>query len=63
VIVVLPLWLVFHYVTKWRSARALTDEHEHVLAQLWESAARMEARIAVLEKLLDVEAPGWRTRS
>jgi phage shock protein B len=29
---------------------------------MWDSARRLEDRVAALEKLLDVEAPGWRSR-
>ena len=60
--VVAPLWIIFHYVTKWRSARGLSAEDERMLAELWESAGRMETRIVSLEKILDSEAPGWRAR-
>ncbi|GEO37105.1 phage shock protein B [Skermanella aerolata] len=60
--IVAPLWIIFHYVTKWRSARGLSAEDERMLADLWESAGRMENRIGSLEKILDSEAPGWRTR-
>ena len=31
-------------------------------AELAQRAERMEQRITALEKLLDAEAPGWRTR-
>lgn len=61
--IVAPLWIIFHYVTKWRSARSLSAEDERLLAELWESARRMESRIQALERILDAEAPGWRTRS
>ena len=60
--IVAPLWIIFHYVTKWRSARGLSAEAERMLADLWESAGKMDSRIVSLEKILDAEAPGWRTR-
>jgi len=60
--IVAPLWIIFHYVTKWRAARGLSAEDERMLAELWESAGKMENRIVSLEKILDAEAPGWRTR-
>ncbi|UEM21508.1 envelope stress response membrane protein PspB [Skermanella mucosa] len=60
--IVAPLWIIFHYVTKWRSARGLSAEDERTLAELWDSAGRMENRIVSLEKILDAEAPGWRNR-
>jgi phage shock protein B len=61
--IVAPLWIIFHYVTKWRQSRGLSAEDERMLAEIWESASRMEARILSLEKILDSEAPGWRSRA
>ena len=62
VTVVAPIWIIFHYVTKWRGARGLSAQDERTLAELWETAQRMEARIQSLEKVLDAEAPNWRSR-
>lgn len=62
-VVVAPLWIIFHYATQWRKSKTLSAEDERMLADLWESANRMEARIASLEKILDHEAPGWRSRT
>lgn len=63
VLIVLPLWLVLHYLTRWRSARGLSAEDERMLVELWQSAKKMESRIATLETILDAEAPGWRGRT
>ena len=61
--IVAPIWLVLHSVTRWRSTRTLSREDERMLVDLWESAKRMELRIATLEKILDAEAPQWRRPS
>lgn len=58
-----PLWLIFHYVTKWKSAKGLSAEDEKMLSEVWESTNRMEERIKTLERILDIEAPNWRSRS
>lgn len=58
--VVAPIWIVAHYVTRWRSAKTLTGEDEKLIQELWESASRMEDRIRTLENILDAEAPHWR---
>ncbi len=63
VVVVVPLWLVLHYSTRWRQARTLSPERERMLAGLWQTARRLEGRIATLETILDAEAPGWRDRA
>jgi phage shock protein B len=60
--IVAPIWIIFHYLTKWRMARGLSAEDERMLAELWESASRLEGRIVTLENILDAEAPGWRAR-
>jgi len=48
--VVMPLWISAHYGTRWRKSRGLTREDEKVLAELWESAQRIEARVEGLER-------------
>ncbi len=58
--VVAPVWIVAHYVTRWRTAKTLSAEDEKVLAEVWASADKMESRIRNLERILDAEHPGWR---
>lgn len=60
--VCLPLWIIFHYITKWKTAKGLSTEDEKMLAEVWESTNRMEDRIQTLERILDIEAPNWRGR-
>jgi phage shock protein B len=60
--IVMPVWILCHYITQWRKARRLSGDDEKALGELWKSARRMEARIEALEKVLDSEAPGWRMR-
>jgi len=57
-----PLWIVFHYVTKMKTAKGLSAEDEKMLSEVWESTNRMEDRIKTLERILDIEAPNWRGR-
>jgi len=61
-VVVVPIWLICHYITQWRNARRLSGDDEKTLGELWQSARRMEGRIETLERVLDSEAPGWRMR-
>ena len=63
IVVVLPIWLLLHYLTRWRASRGLSTEDERMLADLWKNARRLEDRVATLETILDAEAPGWRTRT
>ena len=62
-VVVLPIWIIAHYGTRWRTNRVITSGDEKLLADLWDTAGKMEARIDTLERILDDEAPDWRTRS
>ncbi|MAF47763.1 MAG: envelope stress response membrane protein PspB [Rhodospirillales bacterium] len=62
-VVVLPIWIIAHYGTRWRSNRAISSGDEQLLAELWDAAGKMEDRLATLERILDEEAPDWRTRS
>ena len=57
-----PLWIIFHYITKMKSAKGLTAEDEKMLSDVWESTKKMEDRIVTLERILDIESPSWRQR-
>ncbi len=62
VIVVLPLWLVFHYVTKWKTLKQSGHVDQQTLGEMWSTARRLEQRVQALETILDAEAPGWRNK-
>ena len=59
---VLPLAVVLHYVTKWKSSRGLSSDEQKMLEELWQDAQKMESRINALETILDQQAPEWRKR-
>ena len=63
-VVVLPIWLVLHY----RSKRAAAPPTSAVntdgdVAELWQTARRMEERIRTLERILDADTTNWRGRT
>jgi phage shock protein B len=60
--VCLPLWIIFHYITKMKTSKGLSPEDEKMLSEVWESANKMEERINTLERILDIEAPDCRRR-
>ena len=60
---VLPLVVVLHYVTKWKSARGLSNDEQKMLEELWQDAQKMESRINTLETILDDQVPDWRKRT
>lgn len=61
--VVLPIWIIAHYTTRWRTTKTLSSGEEQLLVELRDSADKMEARLATLERILDAEAPDWRSRT
>ncbi len=61
-VIVAPLWLVLHYLSKARAAKNLSKADEETLADLWTLSEKLERRIESLEIILDREAPGWRNR-
>ncbi len=58
----LPLAIIGHYATQWRTTRALSREDEKLLSELWETAGRMETRVNALERILDADSPEWRKK-
>jgi phage shock protein B len=59
-VIVAPLWLIFHYKTMWKNQRQQGPAEQKSVKEMWGVAQRLESRVANLEKLLDAEAPGWR---
>jgi len=54
-------WLIFHYITRWKSAATLTSEDESLLNDMHEVARRLEERLSTIERIMSAENPGWRT--
>jgi phage shock protein B len=59
-VVVLPLVIILHYVTKWKSTKGLTDEEQQMLEDLWDGSERMMSRLNALETILDERSAKWR---
>ena len=57
---VAPLWLIFHYITKWKTSKGLSTQDQKLLEELYQTAQAMEHRIETLETILDERAEGWR---
>jgi phage shock protein B len=62
-VIVAPLALILHYMTRWREAKGLSREDSRLLEELWQDTQRMESRINTLESILDDEVPQWRKRT
>ena len=53
-------WLIFHYITKWKSAATLTGDDEKLLDELHDVARRLEDRVITIERIMTAENPAWR---
>ena len=53
-------WLIFHYVTKWKTAATLTSGDEKLLDELHEAARRLDDRLCTIERIMTAENPNWR---
>jgi phage shock protein B len=61
-IVVVPLALILHYMTKWKSTKGLTDDEQRMLEDLWDDSERISDRLRALETILDEGSGEWRDR-
>lgn len=53
-------WLIFHYITKWKTAATLTNADERMLGDLQDVARRLEDRLHTVERLIAADNPDWR---
>ena len=53
-------WVIFHYITKWKTAATLTTEDENLLDELHDVARRLDDRMATIERIIQAENPNWR---
>jgi phage shock protein B len=57
-----PLFIVLHFITKWKQAREISGGDEKLLEDLWGLSQRLEERLETLETILDSELPEWRKK-
>jgi len=57
---VVPLVIIMHYVTKWKTTKGLSGEEQQLLEDLWQASERMESRLNALETILDERPSRWR---
>ena len=53
-------WMVFHYITKWKTAATLTGSDEKLLDDLHDAARRLDDRLCTIERIMTAENPNWR---
>ena len=54
-------WLVFHYITRWKTAATLTNEDEKLMEELYDLARRLDDRMCSIERIMTAENPNWRS--
>ena len=58
-LVFLP-WLIFHYITKWKTAKTITTQDEDLLDELYDLARRLDDRMMTIERIVQADNPNWR---
>ena len=53
-------WLVFHYITRWKTAATLSGSDEKLLDELHDAARRLDDRLQTIERIMTAENPNWR---
>ena len=62
-IVVLGLpWLIFHYITKWKTSATLTNDDETMLEEMYQIARRLDERMDTVERLVAADNPEFQPR-
>jgi phage shock protein B len=62
IVIPAPLFIVLHFITKWKQSREMSGGDEKMLEDLWVLAQRLEARLESLEIILDGEPSDWRKK-
>jgi phage shock protein B len=57
-----PLFIVLHFITKWKQSREISGGDEKMLEDMWLLAQKLEERLEALETILDTDSPEWRRK-
>ena len=58
-----PLFIVLHFITKWKQSREISGGDEKMLEDMWILAQRLDERLESLETILNSELPDWRKKA
>jgi phage shock protein B len=58
IFIALP-WIIFHYITKWKTAATITNDDENLLEELYQLAKRLDERMDTVERLVASDNPGF----
>jgi len=54
------LWIIFHYITKWKTAATITSDDETLLEELYQLAKRLDERMDTVERLVASDNPEFK---
>ena len=60
IFIALP-WIIFHYITKWKTTKTITTQDEDLLDELYDLARRLDDRMLTIERIIQAENPNWRS--
>lgn len=53
-------WIIFHYITKWKTASTITTGDEALLDELYQLARRLDERMDTVERLVASDNPDFK---
>lgn len=53
------IWVVLHYMTKWKTAPTITADDEVLLEELYNLARRLDERMETVERLVASDDPAF----
>ncbi len=53
-------WIIFHYITKWKTAATITTDDEQLLDELYTLAKRLDERMDTVERLVASDNPDFK---
>ncbi len=53
-------WIIFHYITKWKTAATITNDDEALLEELYQLAKRLDERMDTVERLVAADNPEFK---
>ncbi|MGZ5792472.1 MAG: envelope stress response membrane protein PspB [Croceibacterium sp.] len=59
IFIALP-WIIFHYITKWKTAATITNDDETLLDELYQLAKRLDERMDTVERLVAADNPEFK---
>jgi phage shock protein B len=53
-------WIIFHYITMWKTAATITSDDEVLLEELYQLAKRLDERMDTVERLVTADNPDFK---